>query len=47
MSPEVVERQEYYGGPNDVWALGVLLFRVCAGRFPFVGKWKNDSFLKI
>lgn len=38
MSPEVILKKEYYGGPNDIWALGVLLFRISSGRFPFVGK---------
>lgn len=38
MSPEVILKKEYYGAPNDVWALGVLLFRITSGRFPFVGK---------
>ena len=39
MSPEVILKKEYYGGPNDVWALGVMLFRICSGRFPFVGNF--------
>ena len=38
MSPEVVLKKEYYGAANDIWALGVLLFRICSGRFPFTGK---------
>lgn len=38
MSPEVILKKEYLGGPSDVWALGVMLFRISSGRFPFVGK---------
>ena len=37
MSPEIVLKKEYYGGPSDVWALGVMLFVICAGYFPFKG----------
>lgn len=37
MSPELILKKEYFGGPSDVWALGVMLFRICSGRFPFVG----------
>ena len=38
LSPEMVARSGYFGGPNDVWAFGVLLFRATAGVYPFGGK---------
>lgn len=38
MAPEIVKKQEYYGKPADVWALGVLLFAMLYGKFPFKGK---------
>lgn len=37
MSPEIVLKREYYGGPSDAWALGVLLFVITCGYFPFKG----------
>lgn len=36
MAPEIIMKKEYYGGPSDVWALGVMLFRITSGNFPFV-----------
>lgn len=38
MSPEIILKKDYYGGPSDVWALGVMLFVICAGYFPFKGR---------
>lgn len=38
MSPEIILKREYLGGPSDTWALGVLLFVLTAGYFPFKGR---------
>mmetsp|Transcript_23522 Transcript_23522/g.66003 ORF Transcript_23522/g.66003 Transcript_23522/m.66003 type:complete len:426 (+) Transcript_23522:91-1368(+) len=35
LSPEVLQGKEYHGGPVDMWALGVILFALLCGRFPF------------
>ncbi len=35
MAPEVLDRKGYNGRPVDVWSVGVLLFLVLCGRFPF------------
>jgi serine/threonine protein kinase len=35
MSPEIVSKKEYYGGPADIWACGVLLYTLLCGTFPF------------
>lgn len=37
MAPEIVLKKEYYGPPADVWALGVLLFALLCGFFPYKG----------
>lgn len=47
MSPEIILKKEYYGGPSDVWALGILLYRITAGYFPFVGKSDKELHKKI
>jgi MAP/microtubule affinity-regulating kinase len=41
MAPEIVSRTEYSGAPADIWALGVLLFALLCGKFPFKGA--NDK----
>lgn len=37
MAPEIVLKKEYYGCPADIWALGVLLYVLLCGVFPFKG----------
>ena len=37
MSPEIIKKQEYVGFPVDCWALGVLLYVLLCGKFPFKG----------
>lgn len=38
MAPEIVNRIEYRGDKSDIWALGVVLFALLQGYFPFKGK---------
>lgn len=47
MAPEIVAHKEYSGPPVDVWALGVLLFAMMAGTFPFKGITDKDLYRKI
>jgi serine/threonine protein kinase len=37
MAPEIINKLEYCGPPADIWALGVLLFALLNGTFPFKG----------
>jgi MAP/microtubule affinity-regulating kinase len=37
MAPELVRKNEYDGRQVDMWALGILLFALLAGTFPFRG----------
>jgi MAP/microtubule affinity-regulating kinase len=47
MAPEIVSKEEYAGPPADVWALGVLLFALLCGKFPFRGKDDKELYKKI
>ena len=38
MAPELVAKKDYLGQPVDVWALGVLLYKMLTGYYPFNGK---------
>ncbi len=35
MAPELISRKEYSGPLVDVWALGVILYKLMTGFFPF------------
>ena len=47
MSPEIVSKQEYKGPPADVWALGVVLYVMLTGVFPFRGHTDKELYSKI
>jgi len=44
MAPEIVMKKEYLGPPTDIWSLGVLLFAMLCGCFPFKGINEKDLF---
>jgi serine/threonine protein kinase len=44
MSPEIVQRKEYYGPPTDIWATGILLYAMLCGRFPFKGNSTKELY---
>jgi len=47
MSPEIVSGKEYSGFCADIWALGVLIFVLLLGRFPFKAQTEHELFQKI
>ena len=47
MAPEIVMRREYYGFPVDVWSLGVLLYAMLCGCFPFTANSYPNLYKKI
>jgi serine/threonine protein kinase len=47
MAPEIVSKIEYAGPPADIWALGVLLYALLCGRFPFKGSNDKELYTNI
>lgn len=47
MAPEIVLKSEYRGEVADVWALGVLLYVMLTGVFPFKGQTDKELYRKI
>jgi serine/threonine protein kinase len=47
MAPEILKNVEYVGQFADIWALGILLFVMISGTFPFKGLNEKDLFRKI
>jgi serine/threonine protein kinase len=47
MAPELVRKHEYDGRQVDMWALGVLLYAMLAGAFPFRGSNEHELYGKI
>ncbi len=47
MAPEIVQKLEYCGPPADIWALGVLLFTILSGCFPYRGATDKELYKKI
>ena len=47
MAPEIVNKTEYCGPPADIWALGVLLFTILSGCFPYRGATDKELYSKI
>jgi MAP/microtubule affinity-regulating kinase len=37
MAPEIILKKPYFGGPADIWAIGVLAYKMMTGFFPFRG----------
>ena len=47
MAPEIVSKRAYHGGPTDIWALGIILYTLLNGVFPFQGGSEKELFSKI
>jgi serine/threonine protein kinase len=47
MAPELVRKHEYDGRQVDMWALGVLLYALLTGAFPFRGQSEKELYTKI
>ena len=42
MSPELLIKKPYYPGPADIWALGVMMYILICGKFPYKAVSKKD-----
>jgi len=42
MPPEIVRKRSYNGPPIDIWSLGVLLYTMLCGVFPFKGATEQE-----
>nr|XP_033811281.1 serine/threonine-protein kinase 40 isoform X3 [Geotrypetes seraphini] len=47
ISPDVLSSRPYHGKPSDMWALGVVLFTMLYGQFPFYDSIPQELFRKI
>lgn len=47
IAPEVIQREGYFGKPADMWSLGIILYRMVVGSFPFKGNTEKTLFLKV
>lgn len=47
MAPEIVQKEEYRGEPADIWALGVMVFVMLCGYFPFKGASDEELYRRI
>lgn len=47
ISPDVLCGKPYLGKPSDMWALGVVLFTMLYGQFPFYDSSPTQLFNKI
>jgi calcium-dependent protein kinase len=45
ISPEVLYGE--YGNECDIWSLGVVLFMILSGKYPFDGSGRAELFGKI
>ena len=47
MAPEIVQKKDYNGFQTDIWSLGVILFLMLSGNYPFKGVSERELYQKI
>ena len=44
MSPEIINKKKYLPYYSDIWSLGILLYTMIYGKFPFNANNNDDLF---
>lgn len=47
MAPEIAGKAPYHGEPADMWALGILLYLMLFGKFPFKATTEKELYRLI
>jgi len=47
LSPEIIKSSNYIGPPVDIWSIGVMLYVMVVGSFPFVASTQKELFETI
>jgi len=47
LAPEVLQRKPYSGCKSEVWSLGIILFTLLFGEFPFSEADRNQDFIGV
>lgn len=47
MAPEIIQDVDYIGSPVDMWAMGILLYTMLSGTYPFIANTERDLHNKI
>lgn len=47
MPPEIVQKKDYIGSCADIWSIGILLFTLLCGTFPFRALSEKELYSKI
>lgn len=47
MSPEIINNQKHSYFKADIWALGIILYALLSGKFPFKAQNDKDLYNKI
>ena len=47
MAPEIVAKKDYFGPPADIWSLGIMLYVMTFGVFPFKGVDDKELYKNI
>lgn len=47
MPPEIIQKKDYLGSSADIWSIGILLFTLLCGVFPFRGLSEKELYSKI
>ncbi|KAG5190757.1 kinase-like domain-containing protein [Tribonema minus] len=47
IAPEIIKRTDYAGKPVDIWSLGIVLYALLCGCFPFSGATYPDLYKHI